>query len=87
LTDFVQGFKSIQATKVGIVTQAIIGLVLVFFFIIDFLSGYTLIPNNFMPWLLGYFAWIVALLLIKSITDLIRAAVKGSKCHYLLAIL
>ncbi len=82
MTDIFDAFKSIQATKVGTITQAIIGLILFIFFIINFYSGYALIPNNLMPYFLGYLIWIVTQHLIKAITDLTRSTVKGKKCHY-----
>lgn len=82
MDDFFLIFRSIKAREIGEITSAIIGLILLFFFFLNFYSGNTIIPDVLMPIFLGYFVYQISLLLIMSITEYTKSSVKGKTCHY-----
>lgn len=82
MDDFFVLFRSLKAREIGEITSAIIGLILLFLFFLNFYSNNTIIPANFMPYFLGYFVYLISLLLITSITEFTKSTVKGKTCHY-----
>lgn len=74
--------KTDQRYKVGQLTSAIIGMMAFFYFILNFYSENTLIPEFIVPYFFGYLGYMITLLLIKTISDLTRSTIKDKKCHY-----
>ena len=77
MDDFLAVFRSYKAGEIGTITSAIIGLVLLFFFFLNFYSDNKIIPPQFTPYFLTYFVYQIGLLLVMSISDFVKSLKKS----------